>query len=295
MTPAQARAAMQRAARDMQHAVDRQNRRIRDYNSKVAKAVNEYNRDVRQYNAKVKAHNQKVENQRRRLQQEIRRLSVRPATVSVTYRTSVQALASSYEAVETRLGARDLNAAERELLDRASVEAANSAYLTNALEGDSDPGDDTTEDELRSPSMTVELAQFSNDLVMRWTGALFALSPKNPDAARHFCTSVREVLTSLLDIAAPDSGVLVASPDCSRTEQGTPTRRAKIRHLLSRKRISDVSLDAFVEADIDNVLSLFRMFNDGTHGHAGRFSIAQLTALRTRVESAIAFVHSIAT
>lgn len=286
---------MQRAARDMQHAVDRQNRRIRDYNSKVAKAVNEYNRDVRQYNAKVKAHNQKVENQRRRLQQEIRRLSVRPATVSVTYRTSVQALASSYEAVETRLGARDLNAAERELLDRASVEAANSAYLTNALEGDSDPGDDTTEDELRSPSMTVELAQFSNDLVMRWTGALFALSPKNPDAARHFCTSVREVLTSLLDIAAPDSGVLVASPDCSRTEQGTPTRRAKIRHLLSRKRISDVSLDAFVEADIDNVLSLFRMFNDGTHGHAGRFSIAQLTALRTRVESAIAFVHSIAT
>lgn len=38
----------------------------------------------------------------------------------------------------------------------------------------------------------------------RWKGALFSLSPTNPDAAQHFCTSAREVLTSMLDIAAPD-------------------------------------------------------------------------------------------
>ena len=69
--------------------------------------------------------------------------------------------------------------------------------------------------------MTSELASFSMDLVSRWTGALFALNPTNPDAARHFCTSAREVLTSILDIAAPDSAVLEASPNCELTPQGT--------------------------------------------------------------------------
>jgi hypothetical protein len=45
-----------------------------------------------------------------------------------------------------------------------------------------------------------------------------------------------------------------------------------------------------VSEDVDNVLSLFRVFNDGTHGHAGRFDISELTAIRTRVESAVAFL-----
>ena len=42
-----------------------------------------------------------------------------------------------------------------------------------------------------------------------------------------------------------------------------------------------------------NMLSLFRVFNDGTHGHAGRFTITELSALRTRVESAIGFMHQL--
>lgn len=42
---------------------------------------------------------------------------------------------------------------------------------------------------------------------------------------------------------------------------------------------------------MNNVLGLFREFNNGTHGHAGRFTITQLSALRTRVESAIGFIH----
>jgi hypothetical protein len=42
---------------------------------------------------------------------------------------------------------------------------------------------------------------------------------------------------------------------------------------LSRTGITDVSADQFVEADIDNAVSLFTMFNKGTHGVAGRFSI----------------------
>jgi Predicted pPIWI-associating nuclease len=133
----------------------------------------------------------------------------------------------------------------------------------------------------------------SSGLYSSRTGALFALNPPNPDAARHFCTSAREVLTSILDIAAPDSMVIRAHAECDVTDKGNPSRRAKIRYLLSRKGITDVSADQFVEADIDNAVSLFRMFNKGMHGVAGRFSIPQLSALRTRVEASIGFLNSI--
>ena len=248
---------------------------------------------MRQYNAKARSHNQKVETQRRRLIQELKRLQSRPVTVRVTYRSSVQHLATAYETLEHRFQTRELSTFEQEFLDRASEEAANSAYLANALDGDVHDDEAESADDLSSPSVIAELGRFSQDLVSRWTGALFALNPANPDAARHFCTSAREVLTSILDIAAPDSVVIRAHAECDVTDQGNPTRRAKIRYLLSRKGITDVSADQFVEADIDNAVSLFTMFNKGTHGVAGRFSIPQLSALRTRVEASIGFLKSI--
>jgi Predicted pPIWI-associating nuclease len=311
MTPAQARAAMQRAARDAQRAAERQrqahNEAVRKAQQAAKKqqeglkrsveqqnrSIREYNRGVRQYNAKARSHNQKVENQRRRLIQELKRLQSRPVTVRVTYRSSVQHLATAYETLEHRFQTRELSTFEQEFLDRASEEAANSAYLANALDGDVHDDEAESADDLSIPSVIADLGRFSQDLVSRWTGALFALNPANPDAARHFCTSAREVLTSILDIAAPDSVVIRAHAECDVTDQGNPTRRAKIRYLLSRKGITDVSADQFVEADIDNAVSLFTMFNKGTHGVAECFSIPQLSALRTRVEASIGFLNSI--
>jgi len=52
-------------------------------------------------------------------------------------------------------------------------------------------------------------------------------------------------------------------------------------------------LEAFVEEDISNVVALFREFNSGTHGGAGRFTITQLTTIKRRVEDAIRFLHRI--
>lgn len=306
MTPAEYRRAVEKynrevrdhnnkvaaAERERQRAIDRYNRDARDHNNKVVAAAKAYDREVRQYNFKVNAHNREVVNQRRRVQDEIRRLNARSATVSVTYRQSVQDLASSYEAVEGSLSTRPvLSDAENRFRDWASAEAANSAYLANALEGDTAADDDTTAEDLVTPSMTVELSSFSDDLVQRWGGALYALNPRNPDAARHFCTSAREVLTTMLDTSAPNQSVLSFDSNCEQTKDGAPTRRAKIKFLLARNGIADASMDSFVEADMDSVLKLFRMFNDGTHGHAGKFSISQLAALRTRVESAITFVY----
>lgn len=292
MTPAQYQAAMRKAQREQKQAIDKYNREVSQHKAVVRRAVNDYNREVRAYNTKARAHNTRVENQRRRLNQEIKRLNSRPATTTfVTYRTSVEALTRSYGVVEEGLTGRSLSVTERELVDLGSEEAANSVYLLNAMAGDGAQEDDSTEEDLRKPSMEAELAMFARDLVDRWKGALFSLSPSNPDAARHFCTSAREVLVSMLNIAAPDSDVALADSNCDRTDKGVPTRRAKVRYLLRRKGITETSIEDLVEDDIDNVLALFRTFNDGTHGHAGRFDITQLNAIRTRVESAIGFIH----
>lgn len=72
-----------------------------------------------------------------------------------------------------------------------------------------------------------------------------------------------------------------------------PTQRAKVSYLLRREGIEEESIENLIEKDMDNVLTLFRDFNNGTHGHAGRFTITQLNALRIRVESAIRFIHAL--
>lgn len=296
MTPAQYKSAVNKAQRQQKQAIDNYNRQVRKHNATVKKSVNDYNREVRAYNTKARAHNARVENQRRRLDQEIRRLNSRSATTTfVTYRSSVETLARTYTATEESFSGRKMTPAERELVDRASLEAANSAYLLNAMDGDGAHEDDPTENELREPSMQTELAKFGQDSVDRWTGALFALSPGNPDAARHFCTSAREVLIAMIESSAPDSRVTTADPGCDRTDKGVPTRRAKVSFLLRRKGIDEESIADLVEQDMNNVLTLFRDLNDGTHGHAGRFTITQLNALRVRVESAIGFIHALCT
>ena len=296
MTPAQLRAAMQKAQREQKRAIDNYNRQVRNYNTAVKKALSDYNREVRNYNSKVRAHNRKIENQRRRINQEITRLNARPAgTTFSTYRTSTAALVQAYSTAETGLASRAVSPAAQRFVDLASNETANSVYLVNALDGDGAPEDDPTEDELRVPSMVTELASFGQDLVNRWTGALYALSPHNPDAARHFCTSAREVIITMLDSSAPDAEVKQKEPTCEVTDRGVPTRKAKISYLLRRHGVVDDSITNLVDEDVKNLLSLFRTFNDGTHGHAGRFTITELSGIRTRVESAIGFIHQVVT
>ena len=63
---------------------------------------------------------------------------------------------------------------------------------------------------------------------------------------------------------------------------------------LHRQTGNDVDrLAQFVDDDINSVVALFDDFNGGTHGPAGRFDFAQLTAIKTRVEGAIQFLHRI--
>lgn len=286
LTPAQARAALRQAQSKQRQAIAKYNREVDKYNRNVKKAVNDHNREVR-------AHNTRVRSNRQKLQRELRRLQSQSTTTTTytTYSTSVRSLATAFERVDA---VADSQTATQQVVDFAEMseaETANSVEVLNAL---LDTGPDTADDPaMREPSLVAELSAFSEDLVLRWKGALFSLNPANPDAARHFCTSAREILTLMIQASAPDKTVLAADPACDRTPQGTPSRRAKVRYLLAQKGLDQQEIAEFVEGDLDNVIELFKAFNDGTHGAAGKFSVRQLLALRARVESAIRFLHGV--
>jgi hypothetical protein len=52
-------------------------------------------------------------------------------------------------------------------------------------------------------------------------------------------------------------------------------------------------LAAFADADVVEVIELFKVFNDGTHGEAAVFNHEHLRLIRARVEGAITFLHAL--
>lgn len=72
------------------------------------------------------------------------------------------------------------------------------------------------------------------------------------------------------------------------------SRRARVQHCLKRRGEYDETLEAFIEADLDNVISLFDEFNSGTHGAPSQFDLSTLSTIKQRVEGAIQFVARIA-
>ena len=115
----------------------------------------------------------------------------------------------------------------------------------------------------------------------------------NPDACRHFCASAREVFTKMVHLRAPDTDVLNAMPSCEVTDKGKPTRRSRIRYVLSTKGMDVESLEDFVERDIANILELFDVLNSGAHGDAGKYDLPKLLAIKTRAEEGLLFMARI--
>lgn len=178
------------------------------------------------------------------------------------------------------------------LRDLSEGELANSAAALTALV--EDPNQVSNKEDLKATVIVTELTVVDPELGQRWSGALYALDPDNPDAARHFCTSAREMLDQLLLGVASDEEVVAARPDYPKTPDGGISRRARIWYCLAASGQPEESFVDFVNDDIENVIDLFREFNSGTHGKAGKFSIAQLVALKRRVEDAILFVCNVA-
>lgn len=311
VTPAQFNNMVRRAERERQRAISDYNRKARAHNTKVKRAVADYNRDVDRHNAAVKkqkrdaeaaarqqkreidtynrrvdTHNRRVRQNRQRLFNELKRLDRQSSAVQyVPVQASVRTLSHAYEQVD--MASESWSGTGVALADLAESETANSAAAANALLGEAtDVGQEGT-------VITDELRVISPDLDRRWQGALFSLDSRNPDAARHFCTSAREILTGVIEQEAPDDVVLETMPDCEKLESGKPVRRAKISFLLAKSGADHDTLREFVETDVGDVVQLINVFSSATHGDAGVFDLSALRAMKQRVEGAIRFLSAI--
>lgn len=292
MSLTQYRSKLRQAQAKRKQAFDKYNRAVRNHNQKVKSAVNKHNQAVNRYNSQVRSYNSRVRSNRERLRRELNKLAQAASQPRyVTFRASVDSVQRSYVDLEAKAESSHYDDRYNEVLDLSEQEAANSAGVMNALLDDAERLEDN--EGITSSKIDHILAAISSDLIGRWHGALFSLSARNPDAARHFCTSARELVIGILDSKAPDDRVLMELPECETTDKDIPTRRSKVRYLLMRNRMSDEALEDFVEKDIDNVVQLFRVFNDGTHGSPGHFTFTQLVAIKKRVEDAITFLWSI--
>ncbi|MHA6628350.1 pPIWI-associating nuclease domain-containing protein [Pseudonocardia sichuanensis] len=281
VTPAQLKRMVRQAEQKQKSAINKYNSEVR----KLQRNINSYNREVATYNSRVRSHNSRLRAEMRRLQR------AHSTSRYVAVQSSTYALHEAFDEVDLAVERGDLTSEGLDIADLAEGETANSAAVANALLDERDLPVDSTN--FRTTAITNELSGISDELDSRWRGALFALNPENPDAARHFCTSAREVLVMLLEFAAPNKTILAEFPNCKKTDAGQPTRREKISYLLARKGVDEASLAAFIDTDINDVLTLFRTFNEGTHGSAGKFGIGQLGSIKERVEGAIRFIHHI--
>ena len=288
VTPSQLKSMIRQQRQKQRQAVNKYNQDVRRHNSKVKRAVNDYNREVRAHNTRVRAN-------QRRLKSELARMNQQKTTVTtrhVVFKTSTETLVNSYDQLDRRAEEGQLDSRFYRVLDLSEREAANSVSITNTLLNDeTDPNEEV--DNLRDAQLAGQLREISPDLDDRWRGAVFALDVKNPDAARHFCTSAREIFTELLEVKASDNDVFSIFPDCEKTDRGNATRRSKIKYALHRSGMTDEALEDFVEEDIKNILQLFHVLSDGTHGAAGKFGMSRLNSIKKRVEDGIVFLAEV--
>jgi len=282
--------------------IENHNRDVKRYYDQVNKNVNDYNREVQRVNnenkRRINKHNNEVQqfnnSQRQNLARAIQKFNqptiITYDTRTSTYKTFVQTLENRYSILENYTNRNQIENSNL-LVDYPIQETSNSIQLYNSLIG-KDPGDYLNPDTLQITEVEKRLYSVSSELGKRWAGAIYSLNPSNPDASRHFCTSVREIFIQLLDKKAPDEKVLLKFPSCSLHE-GKPARREKIKFILATKSIISQPMVDFIDADVDELLSFFRTLNDGTHGSAGTFTVQQLLKMKKRAEDSILFMTAL--
>jgi hypothetical protein len=266
-----------------------QKRRIENYNREVKK-INDHNkRVVNAHNTLVTKYNDTQRKNRQALNYAIQRYNTyrRTAHINTSYVVthSVELLQQSYQV---------LNQHSEELSDSPLVrqypeqEASNSIQLYNSVNG-IDPGEYIEPITLQRSAVEEQLHLLSPELYKRWKGALFSLSPGNPDAARHFCSSVREIFTQVIDLKAPDKEVENNFLPITY-HNNRPDRRSKIKYILLNNSVHSPEMENFLQDNINDLTRFYQELNDGTHGYTGKFDTQQLLKMKKRAEDSIIYL-----
>ena len=257
------------------------NREIRRYNTEVNRAISKYNSAVREYNSSVRRNRQIVSRELSKLQAQTTTRNSYTISLSAMQRHYSQVGAIYSEGVE-------VTPAQERILDLIEQEQANSIITANVIENNIAPEENTEDVEIGN-----KLSAVSQDLLHRWQGAVFALNPQNPDAARHFCTSTRELFTDFIELKAPDKDVFEFNPNAEKTDRGNATRKEKIKYMMRNFCFDNCVVD-FADSNIENILQLFHVLSNATHGEAGRYEMSKLHQVKKRVEQGINFLCEIA-
>ena len=287
ISSSQFRSKMRQHQNKVRQAANKLKQELRRLESEARRNDQQRRQAVNKLNSEIRAYNNRVRANRQRLNAAVTRINSQTKIRYTVTRHSAVSLKTAYDHLENVAEAKSLGDQYNEILDYSERETANSLDVYNALEADENRDVEAHEDEA---GFIQGLGHFSEDFSARWQGAVFSLSPQNPDASRHFCTSVREIFIGMIDICAPSARVLNEVPDCPVHEGKTPTRRAKIEFMLSKKGLAEPALGDFVEKDIDDILKLLTELNGGTHGDAGKFTLGQLSKLRKRVREGLEFL-----
>lgn len=278
----------------LKQAIDKYNSAVRNYNQAVRKQNQDRKRAIDNYNSLVRKYNEAQRTRRNKLNSLIKNFNQRPPqriiSTTITLRQSTEILSQKYISLKSVADSLEDTGHDNIIVDQPETELNNSIVLYNSLTGIQD-GINLPEENLQRTLIEDALFKISPELENRWKGALYSLNPSNPDAARHFCTSIREIYIKLLDIKAPDD-IVKNIPGCT-FYNNRPDRRSKIKYLLSQRSLTISQLTDFVNTDIDDLLGLFDSLNAGTHGDTGKYNIQQLLKLKKRAEDAILFMTSI--
>jgi hypothetical protein len=140
-------------------------------------------------------------------------------------------------------------------------------------------------------SLNKFLPKIDSGLLDMWKGAIEAYHSDNSDKVRHFTTSIREMLTHLMYIMAPDKDIKIWSQSEQDFYNGRPTRKARLNFMC--RNISNDSFKEFVNKDVEATLAFINLFQKGTHQIKPNFSQNQLIAIKSKSESTIKFMLEI--
>ena len=276
----QMRQAQRKAEQQVRQAQQKAERQMKSELNKVTRKLeSDMNRELRKYNSQLRKNRKLITRQLNQLNSQ--------STVRNTYTTSVNLMHNCYVGVNVAYEDSYITPSQERIIDLIEKEQINSLVTANAL-----ANDDLISENIEDIEIGNKLAIVSEDLDNRWKGAVYALNPKNPDAARHFCTSAREIFTEFIEMKAADNDVFAYNPNCAKTERGNATRKEKIKYMMRNIDINDSIVD-FADADINNILELFHVLSDGTHGAAGRYEYTKLLQVKKRVEQGINFLCEI--
>ncbi|MEW5800264.1 MAG: hypothetical protein AB1728_14795, partial [Bacteroidota bacterium] len=185
------------------------------------------------------------------------------------------------------------------ILIQPSVEVFNNSYLTRTVLNPNDDDDSIATinklvnrvEEINSSTFEKAIVSLNPSFANVWYGALQSIETENPEKARHFLVSLRELFTRILKALAPDEKIRKWSNDASLYQNDKPTRKARILYL--NREINSTELSSFIEKDIDSILEFWTILQKGTHSIDFKLTDRQLNGIKLRFESTVKFLIDI--